>query len=196
MNRMWMLAMAFLLLTAGAGCSKKVDTLRSAEGDEGPAMGVQKESGMMTEDLTEEEPMAPEVAAAPEPMAPMPSAESMRADALAAAAARLADIHFDFDKSVIRDPDKPILLSDADILKSNPELDVVIEGHCDERGTTAYNLALGERRANATRRYLIALGVGPSQISTVSYGEERPLCTDSDEACWSRNRRAHLDASR
>jgi len=69
---------------------------------------------------------------------------------------------------------------------------VVVEGHCDERGTTAYNLALGERRASATRRYLIALGVSPAQLTTVSYGEERPLCTISDESCWSRNRRAHL----
>lgn len=194
MKRMWMLAAALLLVSAGAGCSKKVETLRSA-GEEGPGMGVQKESGMMTEDLGTEM-VAPEVAEAPEmPVAPMTGA-AMSSDAMMAAASRLEDIHFDFDKSVIRDPDKPILMADADILKANAMLKVVVEGHADERGTTAYNLALGERRANATRRYLIALGVPPGQLSTVSYGEERPLCTQSEESCWSRNRRAHLTAAR
>ena len=194
MKRMWMLAAAVALVCAGAGCSKKVDTLRSAGGDEGQ-MGVQKESGMMTEDLDTEN-VAPEVAEAPEmPMSTMSGAQ-MSSDAMMAAASRLQDIHFDFDKAVIRDPDKPTLMSDADILKSNAMLKIVVEGHADERGTTAYNLALGERRANATRRYLIALGVPPGQLSTVSYGEERPLCTQSEESCWSRNRRAHLTAAR
>jgi len=194
MKRMWMLAAAAVLVCAGAGCSKKVDTLRSAGSDEG-AMGVQKESGMMTEDL-DTEMVAPEVAEAPEmPVSTMGGA-SMSSDAAMAAASRLQDIHFDFDKAVIRDPDKPVLMTDADILKSTAMLKVVVEGHADERGTTAYNLALGERRANATRRYLIALGVPPGQLSTVSYGEERPLCTQSEESCWSRNRRAHLTAAR
>jgi len=147
----------------------------------------------MTEDLVEE-PVQPEMAMAPEP-APAPAA-SMQADVAMGVASRLQDIHFDFDKAVIRDPDKPILLANADLLKSNPSVNVTVEGHCDERGTTAYNLALGERRANATRRYLIALGVAPSQVATVSYGEERPLCTQSDESCWSRNRRAHVTAAR
>ena len=137
--------------------------------------------------------MAPEVAEGPEmPPAPSQPAMSDSASLAAALAARLGDIHFDFDKSIIRDTDKPILLENADLLNGSPDLHVVVEGHCDERGTTAYNLALGERRASATRRYLIALGVSPAQLTTVSYGEERPLCTISDESCWSRNRRAHL----
>jgi peptidoglycan-associated lipoprotein len=195
MKRMWMLAAALVLITAGAGCSKKVDTLRSAGEDEGPGMGVQKESGMMTEDL-DTEMVAPEVAEAPEMPASSMSSAAMSSDAMMAAASRLQDIHFDFDKAVIRDPDKPVLMSDADVLKANPMLKVVVEGHADERGTTAYNLALGERRANATRRYLIALGVSPGQLATVSYGEERPLCTQSEESCWSRNRRAHMTAAR
>lgn len=191
MNRFgWLTAVALVLAFGAAGCSKKVDTLRAGENMD--VTGVQKESTMMTEDL-EEETMAPEVAEAPE-MAPAPMEPRMSDDAslAAALAARLADVHFDFDKAVIRDTDKPILLENADLLKGSGNLSVVVEGHCDERGTTAYNVALGERRANATRRYLIALGVSPSQVSTVSYGEERPLCTLADESCWSRNRRAHL----
>jgi peptidoglycan-associated lipoprotein len=191
MNRFgWMAAAVVVVVALGvAGCSKKVDTLRQDQAD---VTGVKKDSGMMTEDLKEET-MAPQVAEVPEmPPAPSKPAMSDSASLAAALAARLGDVHFDFDKSVIRDVDKPILLENADLLKGSADLRVVVEGHCDERGTTAYNLALGERRANATRRYLIALGVSPAQLSTVSYGEERPLCTVSDESCWSRNRRAHL----
>jgi peptidoglycan-associated lipoprotein len=66
-----------------------------------------------------------------------------------------------------------------------------VEGHCDERGTPEYNLALGERRASAARDYMVSLGVGADRLQTISYGEERPVCQDSDESCWSRNRRAH-----
>lgn len=194
MKRMWILAAALVVAFAGAGCSKKVDTLRAGAEDEG-ITGVQKESGMMTEDLAEEM-IEPEVAEAPRMTMPRGGA-SMSGDAAAAAlASSLRDIHFEFDKSVIRDADKPVLLANADALKANPSMKVTVEGHCDERGTTAYNLALGERRANATRRYLIALGVSPSQLGTVSYGEERPMCMQSDEACWSQNRRAHLGVSR
>jgi peptidoglycan-associated lipoprotein len=190
MNRFgWLTAVVLVLAVGAAGCSKKVDTLREDQMD---VTGVQKDSGMMTEDL-QEETMAPEMAEVPA-MPPAPSAPAMSdtASLAAALAARLGDVHFEFDKSVIRDADKPILLENADLLKDSPDLRVVVEGHCDERGTTAYNLALGERRANATRRYLIALGVSPAQLGTVSYGEERPLCTMADESCWSRNRRAHL----
>jgi len=190
MNRFgWLAALACVVALGAAGCSKKVDTLRQDQMD---VTGVQKDSGMMTEDL-QEETMAPEVAEVPE-MAPAPSRPSMSdsASLAAALAARLGDIHFEFDKSVVRDVDKPILLENADLLKGSQNLHVVVEGHCDERGTTAYNLALGERRAGATRRYLIALGVSPAQLTTVSYGEERPLCTIADESCWSRNRRAHI----
>jgi peptidoglycan-associated lipoprotein len=193
MKRMWILAAALVVVFAGAGCSKKVDTLRAGSEDEG-VTGVQKESGMMTEELTEEM-VEPEVAEAP--MSTMPSGGAMMSGGEMArtVASRLRDIHFDFDKSVIRDDEKSILLGNADVLKANPSVTVTIEGHCDERGTTAYNLALGERRANATRRYLIALGVAPSQLATVSYGEERPVCMASDESCWSRNRRAHMGVS-
>ncbi len=103
-----------------------------------------------------------------------------------------SDIHFDFDKYDIRDDAKPVLEKLAQWLKNNPKARVLIEGHCDERGTNQYNLALGERRASATKNYLMALGISSSRIDTVTYGEERPLCREQTEECWQLNRRAHF----
>ena len=103
----------------------------------------------------------------------------------------LKDIHFDFDKYDIRPGDGAILKENASLLKKYTNLKVQIEGHCDERGTVEYNLALGERRANRTKDYLVSLGVSPDRVSTISYGKEKPLDTDHDEAAWAKNRRAH-----
>ena len=108
-----------------------------------------------------------------------------------AANPNLKDIYFDFDKYDIRPGDAKILDGNATWLKSNNNL-VLIEGHCDERGTNEYNLALGERRAKATMNYLVSQGVQAARITIISYGEERPLCTEHNEACWAKNRRAHL----
>ena len=102
----------------------------------------------------------------------------------------LKDALFDYDKADLRDDARSVLAANADWLKKYPTVQVLIEGHCDERGTAAYNLALGDRRANAARDYLASLGVDASRFKTVSYGKERPICTDSSEACWQRNRRA------
>ncbi len=104
----------------------------------------------------------------------------------------LRDIHFDFDKYEIRPSDHDILAANAQWLKSNATASVLIEGHCDERGTSEYNLALGERRAKAARDQLVSLGIGGSRITLISYGKERPLCTERTEACWAQNRRAHF----
>jgi peptidoglycan-associated lipoprotein len=108
-----------------------------------------------------------------------------------AANPNLKDINFDFDKYDIRPGDAKILDANATWLKGNNNL-VLIEGHCDERGTNEYNLALGERRAKATMNYLVSQGVQAARITIISYGEERPLCTEKTEACWARNRRAHF----
>jgi peptidoglycan-associated lipoprotein len=105
--------------------------------------------------------------------------------------ANLKDVFFDFDKYDIRPGDAKILDTDAAWLKSNNDL-VLIEGHCDERGTNEYNLALGERRAKSTMNYLVAQGVQASRITIISYGEERPTCTEHSEDCWAKNRRAHF----
>lgn len=102
------------------------------------------------------------------------------------------DIHFDFDQYDIRLDAKPILQAIASWLFKNISANILIEGHCDERGTDEYNLALGDRRAKATRDYLIALGVPSNRVEMLSYGEEKPLCTDMTEECWSKNRRAHF----
>jgi len=101
----------------------------------------------------------------------------------------LKPIHFAFDKSDIRPGDAKILDASAKWLTANPNNLVLIEGHCDERGTNEYNLALGERRAKAAMNFLVSQGVAASRVTIISYGEERPLCRDASEKCWSENRR-------
>lgn len=103
----------------------------------------------------------------------------------------LKDIYFDFDKYDIRPGDMAILKGNAELLKKYHRVKIQIEGHCDERGTNEYNLALGERRANSTRNYLLSIGVSPERISIISYGEERPLDSGHTEDAWTKNRRAH-----
>lgn len=103
----------------------------------------------------------------------------------------LKDIHFDFDKYNIHPGDEGVLNENAALLKKYPKVKVQVEGDCDERGTIEYNLALGERRANATKKYLVSLGVSADRISTISYGKERPLDPGHDEEAWAKNRRAH-----
>jgi peptidoglycan-associated lipoprotein len=104
----------------------------------------------------------------------------------------LRDIFFDFDKYDIRPEDSKTLDANAAWLKANPNQLVLIEGHCDERGTNEYNLALGERRAKAAMNYLVSQGVQASRITIISYGEERPTCTEKNEGCWAKNRRSHF----
>ncbi len=107
-------------------------------------------------------------------------------------AAGFGAVFFDFDKSNIKAEFEETLAANARMLIDNPDMKVMIEGHCDERGTTEYNLALGERRANAVRDALIGNGVNPDQLETVSYGEERPADPGSNESAWAKNRRGVL----
>jgi peptidoglycan-associated lipoprotein len=104
----------------------------------------------------------------------------------------LQDVHFDFDRYDVRPEDAKLLDVNADWLKTNPRSLLLIEGHCDERGTNEYNLALGEHRAKAAMNYLMSQGVQPGRITIISYGEERPICTEKSEACFASNRRAHF----
>ena len=113
-------------------------------------------------------------------------------DSQSEAIASLRTIYFDFDKYNLRDDARRILERNAEILKENPDVKIVIAGHCDERGTNEYNLALGENRAKAARDYLIRLGVETSRITTLSYGEERPVSMGHDEAAWNQNRRGEF----
>jgi len=141
----------------------------------------------------------------PAPAAPVPSTPSTPAPAPAPAATtarpapaefasipELKDIHFDFDKYDIRPDAARTLDANAAWLKSNGNQLLLIEGHCDERGTNEYNLALGERRAKSAMNYLVSQGVQASRITIISYGEERPLCTEHTETCWAQNRRDHF----
>jgi len=104
----------------------------------------------------------------------------------------LKDIHFDFDRYSILPADAESLKENSALLKKYPGMKFQIEGHCDERGTGEYNLALGERRANSAKKYLVSLGIEPSRIVTISYGEERPFDPTHSENAWAKNRRAHF----
>jgi peptidoglycan-associated lipoprotein len=128
----------------------------------------------------------PVVAAPPTPAPPRPAPAEFRS------IPELRDVFFDFDRYAIRTDAARTLDTNIAWLKSNPAALILIEGHCDERGTNAYNLVLGERRAKATQDYLVARGVAAARITIISYGEERPACAARNEACWAQNRRAHL----
>ena len=132
----------------------------------------------------------PCTAAAPQLAVPAPPAALPRPSEFADNA-NLKDIHFEFDKYDIRPEAAKILDANATWLKANPRNLLLIEGHCDERGTAEYNLALGERRAKSAMNFLVGQGVAASRITVISYGKERPVCTEKTEACWAKNRRAH-----
>lgn len=107
-------------------------------------------------------------------------------------ARNMKDIFFDYDKYDLRPGDASAVQGNADFLKSHPNVKFTIEGHCDERGSTEYNLALGDNRANAAKAALVQAGVPADRIRTISYGKEKPFCTQSSEDCWQQNRRAHF----
>jgi peptidoglycan-associated lipoprotein len=136
------------------------------------------------------------VDASPEPMAKEePKAEPAPAPAPAPVAYKAPgvvmqeDIYFDFDKATLTPSAQDNLLRKAEWLRENSDVTVTIEGHCDARGTNEYNLALGDRRAESAKAFLVDLGIAASRVTTISYGEERPVCTQQDEECWAKNRR-------
>jgi len=104
----------------------------------------------------------------------------------------LEDVHFDFDSIELSERAKTILMANAEWLKAHPDADVTIEGHCDDRGTSAYNFVLGEKRAIRTKNYLAGLGVSDERLQIMSYGKDNPACRDQTEPCYQKNRRAHL----
>lgn len=102
------------------------------------------------------------------------------------------NIYFAFDSSVLSDQAQQILNSKADYLSTNPDITITVEGYCDDRGADAYNIALGERRAESGKIFLVGLGIGTNRLNTVSYGEERPIAMGQNEASWAKNRRAQF----
>ncbi len=131
---------------------------------------------------------APKAAEAPKPApAPAPAPAKMMVPAFMA-----EDVYFDFDKSVLKAEAQANLKKKAEWLKANAGVSATIEGHCDERGTNEYNLALGERRAESAKKFLVDLGVDAKRLTTISYGEERPVDPRHNEEAWAKNRRAHF----
>src|SRR5579859_1466443 len=139
------------------------------------------------------------VAEAPAPARPAPVAEARTSKALEDYLNKLLDAYFDYDKADLRSDAQTALNNDSSelrsLLKEFPNTKFVVEGNCDERGSAEYNLALGDRRAKAAEEFLVQIGVPATRLTTISYGQERPVCTDHDENCWQKNRRAHLSAS-
>ena len=133
---------------------------------------------------------------APAPPPPPPSTTTARASLSDRLNTDVQDAFFDYDKNDIREDARATLTRDADALKAIfadfPSAVIVIEGHCDERGSAEYNLGLGDRRAQSAKDFLVQLGVPGDKLRTISYGKERPVCTESNESCWQRNRRAHF----
>jgi len=159
------------------GCPKKMEVASSPESHEGA--------------VTE-----PSAAAVPTQAAPAaPEGRSDDSEERAAVSGTgLKLIYFDFDKYFIRDDARPVMQSNAEWLKAHPNVKVTIEGTCDERGTIEYNQALGQRRAASAKKYLTDSGISSSRISMISYGKEKPACTDHNETCWQKNRRDDLVA--
>jgi peptidoglycan-associated lipoprotein len=142
------------------------------------------------EEATMSEAQKPAGEASKEAAQPAPAeVKAVPAERAAMAAGGLQPVFFDFDRSVIREDSRDDLTANADWLKANPAVKVRIEGNCDERGTIEYNQALGQRRASAAKKYLMDLGVSAGRITLVSYGKEKPVCTESTEDCWQKNRK-------
>jgi peptidoglycan-associated lipoprotein len=129
------------------------------------------------------------------PPPPPPPAEAPKAS-LEQRLGEVQDVYFDYDKSEVREDARAILQKDADLIKAIlsdfPSAVVTLEGHCDERGSAEYNLGLGDRRATSAKEFLVQVGLPADRLKTISYGKERPACTESNETCWAKNRRAHF----
>jgi len=186
-----------VLAAIGSGCAKRPATTQAAApaptgtastmapGSSQPGGTTATPSGPSTS-----QPGGATATPTPAPAAPAPAARPEVRNF--APVPELQDVFFEFDKYDIRPADTRTLDANAAWLKSNPNHLVLIEGHADERGTNEYNLALGERRAKSTMNYLVSQGVQANRVTIISYGEERPTCTEKSDGCWAKNRRAHF----
>ncbi len=189
-NRSWiMLALLFsVTVLLFASCSKQ--TVKADLQDAKDA--AKQESKQTAAASAPAQAPAPVVQKAPEPVGP--SAEELAAKAKAAALKTVAneDVFFDYDSAALTPAAQEVLKNKSAILGKYSGVSVTIEGHCDERGTNEYNLALGERRAESAKNFLVSLGVNASRLKTISYGEEKPADAGKDESAWAKNRRAHF----
>jgi peptidoglycan-associated lipoprotein len=184
---LYLITLALICGTLALGCApKKVVTP-----DDDAAKAEEAAEAAKEAEVKEAE---EEVTIVEEDVTPKDIAREPAVDELKEALAAIKDVYFDYDRYEIKKEAQATLSKIADVLVSRGG-SVVVEGHCDDRGTNEYNLALGDRRASAAKDFLIASGVSPSKIGTVSYGEERPQCRVQRESCWSKNRRAHFRVS-
>jgi peptidoglycan-associated lipoprotein len=179
---------ALIVVAAGAGCARR-PVLGGLSAPAPTGAAAPEPAPVAPAPVTPPTAAVPPVPAAPPAPPPRPPAPR---PAEFREVRQLGDIHFDFDRSAIRPDAAAILAAHADWIKSTRGAQILIEGHCDERGTNEYNIALGDRRARAARDYLVAHGIAASRITTITYGEERPVCAGRTESCWARNRRAHF----
>ena len=181
-TRHWMSLMAVVFVLTGLyGCPKKADVISAPETQPQkvePALAPKAEDAAKAE----AERVAAEAARKAEEERAAKEAAARKTNSLHA-------IYFDFDRSVIRDDAKPVMKANAEYLKAHPKAKVRIEGNCDERGTIEYNQALGQRRAASAKQYLTDMGISARRISLVSYGKEKPVCSESVEECWQKDRR-------
>lgn len=191
-SRAWIFGaiMLAMLLALGVSCAKKQVTMETQEmaAEEGAAQQSAEDEAARreAEEARLQEQRARE------------ARQRQEASSMSEAARRAAfedeEIHFDFDKYVLTPQAMMILDDKAAYLREHSGVRVLVEGHCDDRGSNEYNLALGDRRANSAKNYLVRSGVAASRITTISYGEEQPLCMQQNESCWYRNRRGHFSA--
>jgi peptidoglycan-associated lipoprotein len=179
------------ILTIGAGCAKKKVAAATPPPAPEPTRSAPAEPMRATTPRQRETPVV-----ASTPQSRYPDAKTRaRIDELLA---RIEDAYFDYDKHTLRPDAIQALQADStelrDILKDYPDYKLTIEGHCDERGSAEYNMALGEQRADSAKDYLVGIGIPTDQLHTVSYGKEKPVCDEHDEACWQKNRRIHIVA--
>lgn len=174
-----MILFAATALLCLAGCAKKETVMESSTERQKEV----KQETPAPAPPTEVKPAPPVETAKPEPQQTPVAVEALKS---------LEDIHFDFDQDVLRPEDRKILDAHADWLMKNPDAKVTVEGNCDERGTEEYNLALGQRRADAAKKYLMDLGIDANRISTISYGEYRPVDPGHNEEAWAKNRNDHF----
>jgi peptidoglycan-associated lipoprotein len=191
--RMALIAVAALGLF-GAGCAKKKV---AAATPPAPRQAVEAPRQTPAAQPARSTP-APQQATASTPRSNMPTAaEKARIEQLLA---RIEDAYFDYNQHTLRPDAIKALQSDStelrDIISQYPDYKLTIEGHCDERGSEAYNLALGDARAKAAKDYLVGVGISSAQLNVISYGKEKPACQEHDEACWAKNRRIHIVATK
>ncbi len=195
------LALVALFLT---GCPKRPEVVETVprpiapQGEVGPPPAP-KVATPEEKSPTEVAAQAPEAKVPPEtgaaPEAKIAEGEVRPETSAEVKALGVKDIYFDFDQSAVREDSKKLLNENIEWLRKNPAAKATIEGHCDERGSSEYNLALGDRRARATRDYLVAAGIQANRINTISFGKERPFVLGHDDSAWKWNRRAHFAVS-